>query len=1160
MKKIIKNLVYGLIVGAGAIFASCSTTDEIMDSIPYDRVLTPQKFDATVVRTSGTDVTFTWLAVSNADKYILEVFNAIELSGGDSETYSVDPADYEGATPVWSSEDIKSDEIPVTVGFDVDKTYFARVRGISSKVENSGWVYLEKVFSTYPVRPSLNPEVVDRTSSAITIKWDDADDKEDLDSVEATPVSAEELEPIVYPVSADEVNSCTKVIDNLDPTTEYKLTLIFGKGGERGSVSAWTRPNTAGMNRVNSASGLWNAINGTTGDVKIALEYSDEPYDLTPYAENDANAAGIKVPFNISCNLYIYGESTIDGKKPTVVGAFKSAAGCTALHFEEIVLDGKGVYNVLCALGSSIDSASFINCELTGYNNGIWNGSAGFNCSGALTYSGVYAHDINATGSGGGDFIDIRGGNYGSVSVVNSTFYACARTFLRISETDTEEVGSVDVSNCTFNYVTATVGSGNNSGIFHIRYCPQTPKDGKYLKLGSFTMSRCLFMNEYHDNEGASGWVRITRDSGENYAPDCSNNYYYNVGPVWYSTKSYQLAGNTFSKEAALANDGVELDADPCVNSAAGKLYLTNSEIAAKRIGDPRWWSATQPVIVRATELETVTETTVWDFTDKTKFDTETVEENTIIENIRIYAPAEIVMTKGISFSGAGVVSSFGRPSSSALAFKANGVGSVKVTTEDTGFNSTVLVLAAGDRYTIPADGKEHIVILGDLVGDNEIFVVAGSPVTITKVEWSTELTPEDLTTKLATPTVSITPDSFVEGNAERVEVVVSWAAVENANDYAVTFNGTEYITKELSYTISADVLATLEFDDFDVTVVARPLSTSTKYLKSDAGKASFSVEPASFPDTSDWVFTDSVWDEIWPAIDPSQGGVDRNFSFKKQGLTIANTGSGGIKQTKGYFDNNGSDTKGKGQICFSFKLPAGDWIVSADVKRNSATQNVADLYMEIGDDTANPIIVNAHVDAVTNVKFPTISLDKTTTVHVYAMGRMQFHGIHYAKFEGMPEGGWIFENASWLADFMDYITGLNDRNFSYTKQGLTIVNEGSGGIKHDTASKGYIDTNGSNTKGPKQLRFEFEIPAGKWYVQVYAKKNGAGDAATLRMGLGDWNDAEETAAAEQEIATSAELDWNRFTEPVEVSEPTKVYVYAFYRTHFYGINYVPAE
>ena len=59
MKRIFRNLMFGLALCAGVGVTSCSSDlDDPMDTIPYSRVLTPMNFEAEVVAPKGTDVTF----------------------------------------------------------------------------------------------------------------------------------------------------------------------------------------------------------------------------------------------------------------------------------------------------------------------------------------------------------------------------------------------------------------------------------------------------------------------------------------------------------------------------------------------------------------------------------------------------------------------------------------------------------------------------------------------------------------------------------------------------------------------------------------------------------------------------------------------------------------------------------------------------------------------------------------------------------------------------------------------------------------------------------------------------------------------------------------------------------------------------------------------
>ncbi|MDE6622889.1 MAG: hypothetical protein K2K30_00645 [Alistipes sp.] len=860
MKKILRNLTCGLLL-CGGLFAGCADVDDVIEDIPYSRTLTPLNFEAEVVASVGTSITFSWSSVANADSYVLEVFAGIDSTDDAGKAIVVEP-DYTTALPDYTF-DVNPDEVPFTIAdMTVDKSYYARVRAVAASIAGSHWAYLTDYVSTSAVRSNLNPVVKERTEKSVTISWDDAEDKTDLTSVRCEPVvAAEGIEAVTVALTDEEIENCSFAIDGLVACTNYKFTLLFGKSGSRGVVTAWTRPDTEGTTRIESSEAFVNAISDAAGDLKLLLAYNDgATYDLTPIMTLNASE-NIYDPFEFAYGLEIYGESTEDGLKPVVNMALKNS-GEAAFHFEDIMIDGGNRSGVFFVTGAKVVGFEMINCEITGFSKGLYNGAAGCDC-GDLIFDGVYAHDINPLGEGAGDFIDIRGGNYGKVDVVNSTFYAAARTFLRISETATQEVGSINVSNCTFNQVTATSTSSNNSGIFHVRYSP-TSKPAEYLKLGSFTLTNCVFLNMNNDAETEnSWWVRLTRDSNENYAPTCVGNIFYNIGHMYdglnggqntfFPTKSLNLDGEAFTAALALAEGGMMLEEDPCSNSIAGKMYLKNGIITANRAGDPRWWNASEPVIVRPTELTVVTEPTVWDFTEKTKFQTETVETSTIIENIRIYGPAEIVMNEGVTFASAATVNDRNVPQTNAFGFLAQGVGAVEVTAQGNTVSSTVQIVVGSDAYSVLADGATHKVILGDLSGENNIYVLAGAPCTVTNIAWTDDLTPEATTTALAAPVVTVDPASLFEGTMEAV--TASWAAVENAAEYEVTFNGKKATVAETQFVIDAATVASLRNGSYPVSVVAKPVATSTKYTPSEAGEASFSIKVDGTVKTLFWEF-----------------------------------------------------------------------------------------------------------------------------------------------------------------------------------------------------------------------------------------------------------------------------------------------------------------
>ena len=847
MKTIFKSIL--CILGSALLFASCEQSPEVLDEITYTRVLTPTKFSAEVVPSTGTDVVLTWQKIKNAESYELEVYRQMH------ETQEPISANTGARVDMFA---VSADEVPYTVyGLPVDGSFYARVRGVNPDLEPSNWVYLENTFSTFPVRNSLNPVVTARTQNSVTLAWDNATDKADLNTVLVEPVvlKGNEAAQTKVALEAADIAAASKTISGLQAGREYRFTLVFGKAGKRGSVTANTRPNIDGTPTViSSAAALLAALDNQAGTIKLMLDYADDAYDITSiYPDQTKKYA------TIVGDIYLYGNATEAGKKPTVKGlVFSLGNGAKKLHLEDVVFDGDGLdaWTVNNA-SAEMASVALVNSEMTGYAKGIYS-SQGTGKVADFLVEGCYVHDINADGAATGDFIDVRTGVNGDFTVRNSTFYACARTFFRIG--DSAKAGNVLAESCTFNYVTATPSSSNNAGIFAVR---------KVTEATSVKAIKNVFLNEYNEKEGDAadkGWVRLCRNSSDSYRVVCEGNVYFNMGVSWWISGAVAAPGDAVGEksfEEIAKTDATILADDPCINSAAGKLYLAGTageQIRSLKAGDPRWWDAVMPVVVREKELTLVDGAYTWDFTQKTIYDTEELTANTIIGNARIYAtatvPANVVMSKGVNFSTGASVSPAGVPTYSAVEVLVKDYGSVKVTaTSEDGIGS-MQVLAGGDRYAVLADGKEHTVTLGDLAGENSIYVIANSAVTLKKVAWTKDLTPETTVQKLATPVITVTPGSLDLGTAE--DVVISWPAVANAADYVMTLFGAEQVLTEPTYTIAAADVAALAVGEYPVTVVARPVTTSSKYEKGDAGEAKLKIlaPPASGEVTLTWDFT----------------------------------------------------------------------------------------------------------------------------------------------------------------------------------------------------------------------------------------------------------------------------------------------------------------
>lgn len=1182
MKKILRNLTCGLLL-CGGLFAGCADVDDVIEDIPYSRTLTPLNFEAEVVASVGTSITFSWSSVANADSYVLEVFAGIDSTDDDGKEIVVEP-DYATALPDYTF-DVNPDEVPFTIAdMTVDKSYYARVRAVAASIAGSHWAYLTDYVSTSAVRSNLNPVVKERTQTAVTINWDDTEDKTDLTSVRCEPVvAAEGLETVTFPLTDEEKEACSFTVSDLAVCTNYKFTLLFGKSGSRGYVTAWTRPDTEGTTRIESSEAFVNAISSADGDLKLLLAYNDgATYDLTPIMPMNEKE-GIFDPYMFGYGLEIYGESSEDGRKPVVKGALSLTSGATKVHFEDVALDGGNNIGVFIVVNKDVamTDAEFINCDMAGFTKGIWNSVAGCSVDN-LIYDGVYVHDVNnqvkVGDANGGDLIDIRGGAYKKVEIKNSTFYACARTFLQISGAGLT-VGTIDVRNCTFNQVTLTHTNKNNSGVFHVRHLNKGVVEATVSD--AFTLTKCVFLNMNAPEETASSyWVRMTRASNENYAPTCDGNIYYNVGNAYeeivndnchttffFNLKSLNLNGETFTEKLALAGDGMMLAEDPCTNSIAGKMYLKNGIIAANRAGDPRWWNASEPVIVRPTELTPVTEPTVWDFTEKTKFQTETLTANTIIENIRIYAteaaPAEIVMNEGVTFASAATVNGRNVPNTSAFGFLVQGVGAVEVTAKGNNLSSTVQIVVGEDAYSVLADGATHKVVFGDLVGENNIYVLAGAPCTVTNIAWTDDLTPEATTTALAAPKVSIDNTSFDQGT--EVPVTASWAAVGNAASYEVTFQGKKSETTETSFTVDAASVAALMVGEYEISVVAKPVATSTKYTASEAGSATFKVKKVIVGGQVSliWNFDDKAFDDA-AALIGTTDNKDADADFN--GLHIESLG--GTMKVENRADGRFLRTGGGGKLTsrrVSFVVPKdgpGTLKVTAANPSSSATDatiliitaNINEASVLTGD------CVGTGLKEVT--VFSDVELKAGDIVYIYTSGGIRYKQFEYTYID--PNAGPVEKELVW--DFTDagFDTVANaigsDGSLSGNQQfewdGLSFWMGGKtkyGTTTIDSNTLRFIQWGGKGKVGERSCAF---IAPGPGMLTVVASNTGGSEDLT-RMVTVNVNGVETSQAggtpASTPVTVTFDLD--------DVEAGTKVEIYPTGNgLRFFSVKYTYME
>ncbi len=1130
MKKFIKNIA--LFASMAAMVGCVAEPADVVDSIQLNRCLAPTNLEAEIVASVGTDVKLTWDAMEGTEYYTVEVYESTSTTTDEEGNEVAAAPDFDAVEPFKTETNIT--EVPhVVSGLEVDKSYFARVKGSTTNLEDSHWTVLEKAFATSAVRSQFKLSVTDRTASSVTVAWAEGEDAADLTTLKAVSVSDESKKSVSVELSDEQISARQVTVSGLDACTDYKFTLIYGKACDRGSVTAWTRPSTEGATEVASIDALVAALTGATGDLKIKLAYNEgNAYNFTTATSTTFAPAG---------DLYIYGEATTDGKKPVITGMdLQPAAGAGVIHLEDLVLDGV-IYDsaatenkgYIVTNTNGIEAFELINCEVYGFTKGLYSAKA--DC-GLLLIDGTYAHDINADGSVGGDFIDARAGLHPQITIKNSTFYACARTFLRVSD-DTDS-GKTEVTNCTFNFVTATKTSSNNAGIFGIR-TKTTPE--------AITCTKNVFLNEYSDGEAAGAeFVRLVRNSSDTNAPVCSGNFFYNVGAGWFVSAATTIAGDPFSQEAALADGGVLLEADPCQSSGAGKLYLNeNSPIAAAKAGDPRWWNAAIPEPpVRATELEVAEQPYTWDFTLKSVYDGETLNATTIIGNARIYAsaeaPTEVKLGEGVYFAEAGILGADGAPMYGAIGILTEGYGAVVVTaTGDNGVEG-VQVMAGGDRYTVLADGKPHKVLFGDLVGQNNIYIVGAGGVTIKQIEWNNSTTPDATVTPLATPTVSFDSSKVDEGTAQAI--TATWKAVENVDVYEVMWRKqlTVVDANTTTFVIPADEVAALAVGEYEISVVAKPVTTSSKWLASEAATAVLKVNKVVLGGevTLTWDFSSDAWAATREAIGTAD---NKTYEGTTDGLKLVAGGSS-IK-----VDGDGIRLGGAGNTtlrCFSFTAPANGTVTVWGSGTGSSAPSGRNVVCQVGESgTPAKVEVTTPKGELTVCTFDITAAGET--VYVYTDASLNLYKIEYTYVVApKAEYIWDFASDAWAAT-REAIGTADNKTYEGTTDGLKLV-AGGASIK--------VDGDGIRLGGAGDTTkrcFSFTVPGNG---TVIAWGSGTGSSAPSGRNVVCQVGESGTPAKVEVTTPKGELTKCEFAITANANDT--VYVYTDASLNLYKIEY----
>ena len=306
---------------------------------------------------------------------------------------------------------------------------------------------------------------------------------------------------------------------------------------------------------VSNVAELVNAMDaGKTG-----IELKAGTYDL-----REVNESGVLTLIN-SANLMGRG-------KVEVIGGFKLGVGTESFTASGILFNGaeKVIGNTLeIAEATQLDRITLTGCEFVGYNKSLFYGNGTDSRVGVFSFQKNLVHGFG-TGQG---MIDIRKGYYGVIDVSMNSFYDGGRDFLRVDwkDKDSKEslAGSIAVVNNTF----AGCSINASNGLLWVRSCMGATE--------KYNVKKNLFLN-------LTGDSTILAKSGAT-VPTMDQNYFFNVSGGFFGGAIDQTAATT---------GGAVLEADPCAGSAEYNLTLTNADLKAGDVGDPRW-NASSPNYVK---------------------------------------------------------------------------------------------------------------------------------------------------------------------------------------------------------------------------------------------------------------------------------------------------------------------------------------------------------------------------------------------------------------------------------------------------------------------------------------------------------------------------------------------------------------------------------
>ena len=1085
MKRIFSAIILGVsLIAFGAVFSGCTEEMvDINDEIALGRCLTPTELSAKVI--NGEFIEFSWTKSKGATEFVLELYSDEQMSA------------------LVESITIPATDIPYTADLEADMTYYARVKAVNGegKIADSNWAVFDRALQTYAIKSSLNPELVDRSESSITIKWTK---DEEVDHIRVTPAVNADEEYTRFDVDANAVAAAQVEVTGLKPSVNYTLAVHF-KSADRGQVSAWTRPTIEGATEVATSEALTQAIADKAAVIKVA-------YSETPYVIGSVVLGG---------PVAIYGDATAEGAQPTIQGGLKIGADVTSIHLEALTFDGAGLadypHNLTFDAAAAVESITVVNCKLNNYLRGVLYENSKGPQVGSIKYDGV---EVNNVGGDGGDCFDFRGAaTVNSIEFINSTLNTGARTWFRIDAKATLE--SIKLTHCTFNNL-CFANNGNNNGIFNIRAVNAAGE------APVFVLTHNVFLNMNDDNKRC---CLIAKNSTSAFPTELSNNFFYNCYDRFFVAQKdgSSLSGDDLKAAAdegrarILVNESYELEADPCVDSARDKYNVTSKEVVEANAGDPRWYAVYVEIPEDLTQDVTATGK-IWDLTDGQTFK-KMADKDMVRDGIRFFVKSTpINFTKeGFEFTGEAALEG-GIPVDGAIGIKVNEPGSIIISVaEATGHSNLTVSLDGKVSASVPAGAEYQKVTFANISGEQMIYIYGCHPATMTFLQWTSDI--QVLDKVLATPVVKISKTTVNERAED--EITLTWEPVDYAASYNVTVDGKKKNITETTYSFATAAFAVEEEGgDFAIQVTAVPAEDDYTREESAAAELSFHVNDVPVVDTGEIVDPSAITETYFAELNEAGGFAAQKFAEGDGAVTIGKLTFGDKAELDGKrYKHGGASVLGDDGIptnryvsfkitrpgTISHKVISGSTSATDRAYAVALVTNVAGaktvnvLYQEYSptSSSAEPVTTEVTADMLAGIT-------EAAVVYIYTLANCNTYAVGYDPVPAAPakvDKVWDFSAAEWV----DAMTGsgiaanTNDSNWDLEVDGLRVVS-GGGSIKWNVSGETYYwQPGGAGTDAKRYFEFTTDV-AGK--LTVYASNTGSSEdltrMVTVKVGDGE--------------------------------------------------------